>query len=154
MSSGTSLSIEHKCAHQSLGSEYVTSETSRLINPPQNNFLSRAGKEPIDLNARNSNISRLLLQNNYILARVWEDFASGCTSDYPFLVRKSSNTEEDNINSASLGHGIGNVISMVDNYAKGKTPINPIDNTINNVKGDKDIGVASRIPNPDKGCDG
>ncbi|KAK6791434.1 hypothetical protein RDI58_010515 [Solanum bulbocastanum] len=104
----------------------MTSETSCFFNPSQNNILSRARNESSDLNARNSDRSRLLLQNNYLSARVWEDFAR---------------------------HGIDNVISMVDNSAKGKIPINPIDNTINNVKGDKDIGVASRIPNPDKGCD-
>ncbi|KAH0757178.1 hypothetical protein KY290_020671 [Solanum tuberosum] len=33
--------------------------------------------------------------------------------------------------------------------AKGEIPINPTNNTINNVIGDKDIGVASRIPTPD-----
>ncbi|KAK6790982.1 hypothetical protein RDI58_010063 [Solanum bulbocastanum] len=153
MSSGTSLSIEQKCTHQYLGSENMTSETSRFFNPPRNNVLSRARNEPSDLNARNSDKSRLLLQNNYLLACVWEDFASGCTSDYTFLVRKSSNTGKANINYTSLGHEIGNVISMVDNSAMGKNPINPIDNTINNVKGDKDIGVTSRISNPDKGCD-
>ncbi|KAH0692559.1 hypothetical protein KY285_019656 [Solanum tuberosum] len=31
----------------------------------------------------------------------------------------------------------------------GEIPINPTNNTINNVNGDKDIGVASRIPTPD-----
>ncbi|KAH0678568.1 hypothetical protein KY284_019653 [Solanum tuberosum] len=153
MSRGTSLSIEQKRAHQSLGSENMTSETSRFFNPPQNIFLSRVGNEPSDLNARNCDRTRFLLQNNYLLARVWEDFASGCTSDYPFLVRKFTNTGEDSIDATSLGHGIGNVISMVDNTAKGKNSINPMDNKINNVNGDKDIGIASRIPNPDKGCD-
>ncbi|KAH0682077.1 hypothetical protein KY289_019829 [Solanum tuberosum] len=128
----------------------MTSETSRFVNPPQNNILSRDRNEPSDLNARNSDRSHLLLQNNYLLACVWEDFASGCTSDYPFLVRRSSNTGEDSINATSLGHGIGNVISIVDNSSKGKNPINPIGNTINNVKGDKVVGVASRIPNPDE----
>ena len=72
-----------------------------------------------------------------------KDFTSGCTSDYPFL------TGEDRINAIPVGHGIEKVISIVDNSAKGKNSINPIDNTINN----KDIDFASRIPNPDKRCD-
>ncbi|KAH0682075.1 hypothetical protein KY289_019827 [Solanum tuberosum] len=54
---------------------------------------------------------------------------------------------EDSINATSLGRGIGNIISMGDNSAKEKNSINPTDNTINNVNGDKD-GVASRIPTP------
>ncbi|KAG5610626.1 hypothetical protein H5410_021907 [Solanum commersonii] len=33
--------------------------------------------------------------------------------------------------------------------AKGEIPINSTDNIINNVNGDKHIGVASRIPTPD-----
>ena len=111
--------------------------------------MTHAGNEPNDLNARNSDRSRLLIQNNYLLARVWKDFTSGCTSDYPFLVQKSSNTGEDRINAIPVGHGIEKVISIVDNSAKGKNSINPIDNTINN----KDIDFASRIPNPDKRCD-
>ena len=36
-----------------------------------------------------------------------------------------------------------------DNSAKGEIFINPTDNTINNVNGDKDLGVASRITKPD-----
>ncbi|KAG5608963.1 hypothetical protein H5410_020244 [Solanum commersonii] len=52
---------------------------------------------------------------------------------------------EDSINATSLGHGIGNIISMGDNSAKEKNSINPTDNTINNMNGEKD-GVASRIP--------
>ena len=143
------MSIEEKCAHLSLGGENMTSEASHFSNPPQNNVLTHAGNEPNDLNARNSDRIRLLIKNNYLLARVWKDFTSGCTSDYPFLVQKSSNTGEDRINAIPGGHGIEKVISIVDNSAKGKNSINPIDNTINN----KNIDFASRIPNPDKGCD-
>ena len=143
------MSIEVKCAHLSLGGENMTSEASHFINPPQNNVLTHAGNEPNDQNARKSDRSRLLIQNNYLLARIWKDFTSGCTSDYPFLVQESSNTGEDRINAIPVGHGIEKVISIVDNSAKGKNSINPIDNTINN----KDIDFASRIPNPDKRCD-
>ncbi|KAG5610604.1 hypothetical protein H5410_021885 [Solanum commersonii] len=69
-------------------------------------------------------------------------------NDVDALVPKSSYTDEDCINSTSLRHKIGNVISMGEDSAKGEIPINPTDNTINNVNGDKDIGVASRIPKP------
>ena len=130
------MSIEEKCAHLSLGGENMTSEASHFSNPPQNNVLTHAGNEPNDLNARNSDRSRLLIQNNYLLARIWKDFTSGCTSDYPFLVRKSSNIGEDRINATSVGHEIEKVISIVDNSAKEKSSISSIDNTIHNMKSD------------------
>ncbi|KAH0709229.1 hypothetical protein KY284_010656 [Solanum tuberosum] len=70
--------------------------------------------------------------------------------NYPSLMQKSSNTREDSINVTSLGNEIKHVNSIGDNSAKGNKPISPIDNTINIVNSDKDIGVASRIPASDK----
>ena len=134
--SNEEISIEEKFTHLSLGGENMTSEASHFSNPPPNNVLTHAGNEPNDLNARNSDRSRLLIQNNYLLARVWKDFTSGCTSDYPFLVQKSSNIREDRINATSVGHEIEKVISIVDNSAKEKSSISSIDNTIHNMKSD------------------
>ncbi|KAK6791435.1 hypothetical protein RDI58_010516 [Solanum bulbocastanum] len=70
-------------------------------------------------------------------------------NDIDALVPKSSDTDEYSINATSLGHGIGNVISMGDSFAKGEIPINPTNKTINDVNGDKNIGAASKIPMPD-----
>ncbi|KAK4726857.1 hypothetical protein R3W88_031774 [Solanum pinnatisectum] len=87
-----------------------------------------------------------LCHKNYLLTHFWKDYAR----DYPSILRKYSNTREDIINVTSLGHEIENINSIGDNSAKGKEPIRPIDNTINNVNSDKDIGVASKIQTSDK----
>ncbi|XP_015072391.1 uncharacterized protein LOC107016434 [Solanum pennellii] len=71
----------------------------------------------------------------------------GCRSAKQNLLIKFSKSSDTN--ATSLGHEIGNVIFVGDNSANGEISINPTDNTINNVNGDKDSGVSSRITKPD-----
>ena len=70
-------------------------------------------------------------------------------NDVATLLPKHLENGKDIINSTSLGPEIRNDISMGRDSAKGEIPVNPTDNTSNNVKDDKDIGVASRTSTPD-----
>ncbi|KAJ8564967.1 hypothetical protein K7X08_001427 [Anisodus acutangulus] len=107
----------------SLGNENVTSERSRFINLQNNSTvglsMSHDGDDHLHLNVGTRG------------ARV--NLADERTSDYPFLLRNSSNAEEDRINAASLGltyrAGTGNVISMGHDFAKEKQTASLIDST-------------------------
>ncbi|KAK4373572.1 hypothetical protein RND71_008956 [Anisodus tanguticus] len=107
----------------SLGNENVTSERSRFINLQNNSTvglsISHDGDDHLHLNVGTRG------------ARV--NLADERISDYPFLLRNSSNAAEDGINAASLGltyrAGTGNFISMGHDFAKEKQTASLIDST-------------------------